>query len=262
MPRAIKFCLLLLAAFLSAAAGARAVLDDYSPFASGEKLTPFPLVEIPASLAPRHDKDPKVYEFTNQAEKGKTAVVKIVWPDDGGGASTTLFVNKTKVFSGQIKGLPLGCTSAYRADLNGDGIIDYVMITSSGGNGLAGVMYWVTLLLSSPSGYAKVDALSWGVAPADFVTIGGRAYLVNTSFVSGYGEPGKDGRGHNYWVCNLLRIDGQTLVLDNAADRRFPKWVLYTLKPNRRDTDQLTPEQRERLWRQYLKENPWSVVGG
>jgi len=259
MIRAIK-CRLLLVALLLGAADVRAVEAGHSPFEPGKGLKPFPLVEIPASSQPKNMDAPQLYEFTDRAEKGKTRVVKIFWPTDGGAASVTLSVNGAKVFSGKIEGSPLSTATIYRADLNGDGVPDYVAMTWSGGCGLAGEMSWVTFLLSSPAGYTRTEVLSFDAEPADVVDIGGRAYLVDASFV--YGEAGRDGRAHNYWVYNLLRVDGKTLALDNAADHRFPKWVLYTFAPNHHDTDQLTPEQRERLWRQYLKDNPWSLGGG
>ena len=63
-----------------------------------------------------------------------------------------------------------------------------------------------------------------------------------------YGENGADGKSHNYWVYNLLGFSGTNSISANARHPGFPKWVWHKLKPNHTDTDQLTADQRRRLW--------------
>jgi hypothetical protein len=58
---------------------------------------------------------------------------------------------------------------------------------------------------------------------------------------------GKDGLSHNYWIYDLLKIEGSELKLDNAMQTGFPKWILYTFRANHAETDQLTEEQKKRL---------------
>ncbi len=59
-----------------------------------------------------------------------------------------------------------------------------------------------------------------------------------------------------YWVYNLLGFSGTNILSANSRDARFPKWVRYKFKPNHQDTEQLTAEQRKRLW---LKAWDWEA---
>ncbi len=90
--------------------------------------------------------------------------------------------------------------------------------------------------------------MSYDVEERDFMDVNqdGKAEFLHTTFV--FGEAGKDGKLHNYWVYNLLKFSGTNLVSANALDARLPRWIWYTYKPNHKDTDQLTAAQRERLW--------------
>jgi len=227
------------------AANVYAVWDRYSPFEPGQGLRPFPLTELvdvsPSSGMPdaRHD------EFMERGRPGVS--LGISWASNGS-VSVALVKNGEKVFSGPLSGVasPAAGSSVYTADLNADGVPDYVLFTYSGGCGLAAQMTWGTFLLSSPAGYKSTCLLSYDMKPTDCVDIDGRAHWVRSSFISG--EEGKDGRRHNYWVYNLLGFAEGALVSANDRDRRFPKWVLYSFGPNHRETDQLTDEQRRRLW--------------
>lgn len=231
-----------------------AVWDRYSPFEKGQELPPVTLSELTDSkpdTAAVGDTILISYEFTDNAKTASR--ISVDWPD-AGDAILALSVGETKQFSGRINGGRVAPVSAYQADLNADGVPDYAVFTYSGGSGLAGQITYVTLLLSSPTGYGCVRVFSYDTKTADLVNIDGHVYLVHTSMI--YGEEGKDGRNHNYWVYNLLKVSGKSLVLDNTPDRRFPKWVMYSSLPNHKETTQLTPEQRQRLWSEHVKENP------
>lgn len=237
-----------------------AVWDSYSPFEKGHELTPVALTELTDSGSVTGEVGDTLlisYEFTDNAKK--VSRISVAWPDTGD-AILSLSVGETKQFSGRINGGRVASVGAYRADLNADGAPDYTVFTYSGGCGLAGQITYVTLLLSSPTGYGCVRVLSYDAKSADLVNIAGHVYLVHTSMI--YGEEGKDGRRHNYWVYNLLRVSGKSLVLDNAPDRRFPKWVMYSSLPNHKETAQLTPDQRQRLWSEHVKQNPDDLGGG
>lgn len=238
---------------------ARAVWDDYSPFEKGQELPAVVLTAFTvtkSAAVPRESVVLKSYQLVDKAKK--TVRIDVAWPGKCE-PLLTLSVDGEKQFSGLIVASPITDVEVYGADLNGDGVADYAVYNDSGGCGLAGQLKYVTLLLSSPTGYGCVRVMSYDAKPADFVNISSQTYLVHTSFISG--EEGKDGRHHNYWVYNLLKISGKTLVLDNTPDRRFPKWVMYSFDPNHRDTTQLTTEQRQRLWTKYRKENPGDTGG-
>jgi hypothetical protein len=138
---------------------------------------------------------------------------------------------------------------AFWADLNGDGREDFVALVWSGGCGLGGYRCDVAFALSSEEGY-RITPLGPTMGPGanDFVDLGdGRCRFVHTSFVYGRGEPGTDGKPHNYWVYNLLEFEGDRVVV-SRADPRFPRWVWYTHAPNHEETSIITAEQKERLW--------------
>ena len=236
-----------------------AIWDSYSPFEKGQELPPVALTELtdskPATAAVG-DAILISYEFTDNAKKASR--ISVDWPDTGD-AILSLSVGETKQFSGRIKGGRVAPVRAYQADLNADGVPDYAVFTYSGGSGLAGQITYVTLLLSSPTGYGCVRVLSYDAEFTDLVNINDHVYLVHTSMI--YGEEGKDGRNHNYWVYNLLKVSGKTLALDNTPDRRFPKWVMYSFLPGHKETTQLTSEQRQRLWSEHVKQNPKDLDG-
>jgi len=147
----------------------------------------------------------------------------------------------------------------YQADLNGDKKEDFIILTSTMGCGLAAHGCMATFLLSSYEDYKITPAYSMSPGPEDFVTLDddGKCYFVHTSFV--YGEKGRDGKVHNYWVYNLLQFEGNKVVLDNSVDERFPKWIWYTFKPNHKATTQLNDEQKRRLWEEQ-KERHFSAI--
>ena len=130
---------------------------------------------------------------------------------------------------------------AFVADFNEDSRDDLAMFLPSGGNGLAADIHWLVLLLSAKDRYVSHTMLTMAPSQNDFVIVNGRPAIIRTSFV--YGEPGRDGRAHNYWVYETLRIRGTNIA---AIGER--KWVMFTFGENHRPTTQLTPAQKQRLW--------------
>lgn len=109
----------------------------------------------------------------------------------------------------------------------------------------------IVCLLSSPTGYASTSLFSYDAVPADFIVIKETAYLLPT--ICATKDTGKNGRRHNYWVCNLPDFFDTTMPSANDHDRKFPKWILYSLAENHRDTDQLTAVQCPVLLKQILE---------
>ena len=84
----------------------------------------------------------------------------------------------------------------------------------------------------------------------DFLDVRGDGdfQFVQMNFVSTAPMRGKDGASHNYWVYNLFKVEGSELTLDNSLLSGFPKWILYTFRANHSETDQLTEDQRRKLF--------------
>ena len=92
----------------------------------------------------------------------------------------------------------------YAADLNSDGEMDYVLEFDPYGNGLQAEFRTLVFLLSQKKKYVlyKLDAFS--PSDEDFVSFKGSetSQFIHNYFV--YGEKGKDGKAHNYFVYNIL----------------------------------------------------------
>lgn len=144
-------------------------------------------------------------------------------------------------------------------DLNGDGIQDFILPFWYGGCGLASGNYKIVFLLSDGDSYNITVFDDMVFSRESFVNINGKCRYVHTSFVFGKGEPSRlDGRERNFWVYNLLGIEGSKIATNNEADRRFPAWIWFTYGPNHKNTVHLTDEQKERLWDEHVRRSPVS----
>ncbi len=248
------------------AAPVRAVWPSYSPFDPAKPPAPFAHTVLKMVRRDMYAGDPIILDFFRRDET--TPCLKVHWADEEeGGRVQTFGPDGTVQFSTWVDGSPVCDTEAVVADLNGDAQTDYIVVTHSGGNGLAGQITFVTFLLSSPAGLVVRTVFSFDAAAVDLVDLDhdGRPEFVHGMFVGG--DTGRDGRPHNYWVYNLVGFSGTNLVSANGASAEFPKWVMYTFKPNHRDSDQLTAAQRERRWLAAwegwrIRNQQWLAAGG
>jgi hypothetical protein len=137
---------------------------------------------------------------------------------------------------------------AYNADLNGDKKEDFIVWAPTMGCGLAAHNCRLIFVLSNDNNYRITSMYTMSPDVKSFVGFNdnGQCSFIHTGFI--YGEKGRDGKKHNYWVYNLLQFQEGEVVLDNSIDERFPKWIWYTFKPNHKATTQLNDEQKRRLW--------------
>lgn len=196
----------------------------------------------------RHGVDgeaPQWLAFSRPGER--TPGLKIEWLDDGCRVSLWRADGRVQ-FVGPIDASPLCDAEASVVDLNADLLPDFIVITHTGGNGLAAQITNLTFLLSSLNGYVAREVFSYDAKPTDLFDLNGDGHpeWVHGMFVSG--GVGKDGRTHNYWAYNLLGFSGTNVISANAASREFPKWIVYTHRPNHRNSAELTTEQRRRQW--------------
>lgn len=139
--------------------------------------------------------------------------------------------------------------NVYTALLNEDKEPDYLIVTWSGGCGIAAGMASLSFLLSCDDGFQLAKMVTFYPDETDFVDLNqdGKPEFIHTTFI--HGEKGKDGKTHNYWVYNLLQFKGTKIVSANKLDKRFPCWIWYKFKPNHKNTTQLSSGQKSRLWR-------------
>ncbi len=226
-------------------ARALAVWDKYSPFEPAKVPPRFPLTVL---TLVRQDAGPNgrhTFDFFEPNSSNRSLLIE--WADEGNRV-TIRSTGTAPPFSAPIEGSPLCDAEAAIADLNGDARPDYVVVTHSGGNGLAAQITLITFLLSSSKGYVAREVVSYDAAPTDLVDLNrdGRPEFVHCMSV--WGDKGKDGRSHNYWVYNLLGFSGTEIVSANRSSPEFPRWIAYTHTANHRNSAQLTAEQRQRQW--------------
>jgi len=111
-------------------------------------------------------------------------------------------------------------------DLNGDGILDFLLPLSGRGNGLGALFFQLVVALSSQAAYRVWVVPAMAPEMEDVLRVGTQCVMVKATFVSNQEE--RESRRHSCWVYNLIAIRQDRLVAANALDRRFPKWVWFT----------------------------------
>jgi hypothetical protein len=153
----------------------------------------------------------------------------------------------------QAGDFPPAWLEVYWADLNADGKEDFVGKAFLGGNGtILTFLCDVVFLLSNGGGYVVTTTEGLWSGFSYFVDLDGNGVceFIHTAFVEGGHVKGRDGRGHSYWVYNVLSIRDGRLFVNNRLAPQFPKWIWYTHRPNHSATTQITPSQQRLLWRE------------
>jgi hypothetical protein len=224
-----------------------AIWEKFSPFGPGQPPTRFPQTHLVARRIPA-GADMAAVEIAFHQTTSGALILRLNWTDGDGYRLALPGTGSTAPFSMAIEGSPLCDNEASTTDLNRDGVTDFIVVTHSGGNGLAAQITFVTFVLSSPTGYVGRSVLSFDAQSGDLFDLDsdGRPEFVHGMMV--WGETGKDGKAHNYWVYNLLRFSGTEIVSANFGDLRFPKWIMFSHAANHAETQQLTADQREQQW--------------
>ena len=250
----MKQLLLILVCLTCGAVGssyAFAYPESYGPFAAEEKPKTFPIHTC--DPIERQDSDTEagfpVLTFGNK--QVNMLQVRLTPSDKPFGIFLTVLSGKGEVIAKPVHVSSLGqqIRAAYYADFNADGKLNFIVEIGSHGCGLAGNLCERVFVISRDGKYNIVVVRTLFPGPEDFVDLKeeGRCQVIQTSLVRG--EPGTDGKTHNYWVYNLIEIHSAELKLSSDIDPRFPKWIWYTYKPNYKLTTQLTQEQKDRLGR-------------
>lgn len=141
---------------------------------------------------------------------------------------------------------------AFASEFNGDGQRDFVVYAYSGGCGLACGSCDVAFLLSGKDGYRLTTVSTLFPNPGSYVVLGGKPCFIHTAF-SGV-DKCKDGKSHNFWIYNILTIEGDSLRIDNRLSPGFPRTIWYSFKPNHKETTLISEAQKGELIREAQRE--------
>ncbi len=236
----MKFLLLALISFIFISQPLMAYNGGYSPgyepYSAGDGVKPYPLITFTAKSDGHNEYDlfQSKGQFEIKLDRSKeNPLLKI----SRSGKELASFDLPATIYSPYLN-------EAYRCDLNGDGISDYICIFGGTGCGLASEYCYVIFVFSRSGDYSIQTLYTMGFGPEDLVDLSGngKCTIIHTWFV--YGEKGTDGESHNYWVYNFFDVSQTDLILSE----RSWKWIMYTDKPNHTDTVQLTDNQKSRCW--------------
>jgi len=226
------------------AATAFAYHENFGPFEAAESPKIFPLVKCRPLEQPSKT-------IIYAAPQSPQQQLKITVTESGNYMATVIDGNgkpispSTTVCESNEWGMLNGC---FTADLNQDGKADFVAQIYLGGCGLAACRNVIVFALSSEKGYKISTLFSMCPSAVDFIDLrkDGDCQFIKTDFI--YGDTGKDGKQHNYWVYHLYEIVGTELRPANQLIHGFPKWIWWSFKDNHKATDQLTDGQKATLW--------------
>ena len=242
--------ILTIAVLMSFALGALAMPNHHAPFEPEDTPAPFPVCVWTNDVRHRGDDGRDVY-YRHVSESPASFPRVSIESHESGKEFAVLELSPTQAVSRvELARSAIHQNDLFVVDLNGDKTDDFVLRTWSGGCGLAAEISYLTVFLSGADSYSGTRILGFAAEPSDIVDLNkdGQPELIHTVFV--YGEKGKDGRSHNYWVHNLLGFSGTNVVSRNSLTPRFPSWVWYTFGPNHKNTTQLTGDQKSRLWQE------------
>lgn len=151
---------------------------------------------------------------------------------------------------------PLGDPPVYSGDFNGDNKPDFMVVTTSGGCGLASGEANVGFVLSAGGSYRLVAISTLFPDPTNFVILNGERCFTQTSFfmVQRCG----DRKQHGFWIYNLLRFSKDGVTVDNSVEPGFPRTIWYSFRPNQSETTLLGSDTKLQLQKSALAEMFWT----
>ena len=234
--------------------------ENHGPFEPGRAPKRFPIKECRSEVIRKaDDKNPVQVEELTTGDAKFPEKIKLSWNRKTYVAVIEIMrEGKTVAGPYTVRDARWGPSPNYWADLNNDGRTDFIFGFWPGGTGLAFSYYFLLFVISEKENYKRTKIFTAHADDNDFVDFEGDGVCeyVHTSFVFGYSEAAKDGKWHNYWVYNILGIRDGSLYIANEKDKRFPKWVWYTFKPNHKETTLITEKQKAKLWKEHIKKQP------
>ena len=149
-----------------------------------------------------------------------------------------LKVGKTMLVSSDqdIEGFPY---SAFQADLDNNGLDDFIVFYNYRGPGLGAHHDRVEIYLrKNNGGFGKISYDTFDAGIEDFIGADkeGKYKIIITGFYQG--------NRHNYFSYDIYELRGNRLVNADAKVKGFPKFVQYKVKNNDQDTGRLTQQER------------------
>jgi len=147
---------------------------------------------------------------------------------------TSILINRSVEIQNEVTPIP---HALYQADLDGNGLKDFILLSSYRFN--TGYDDYVEVFLSKPEGaYEKISYATLKSGIEDFFDLNddGKCEVI----ITGLYHTDK----HNYFTYNIYELMDFRLVNVDAKFKGFPKFIWYTNKPNDRGTEHLTKEER------------------
>ena len=214
-----------------------AYLENYPPFKFDQKKPP----HINATLLV----DDKHSEYKS-ADGRVTA--KLVWDTIKNEAYFVLksgqVVLKEEMQASIFETAPF---AAYVADINSDGIPDFIVFSHNHSNSWITADDNVEIFLGDQAGEFKSIAYKTKNADIeDFVDLNNDGkYKILRCLQEVVGA--RPAALHTYWHYNIYEIKHYKLVNINAPGNGFPKFIWFTEKPSDDETTRLTTDQRKAL---------------
>lgn len=162
-----------------------------------------------------HLKEPKLYEVEFFLKVGKTMLVSL-----------------------DQKKEDFPC-AVFQADLDNNGLDDFIVFYNSRGPGLGGHQDRVEVYFRKSKGdFEKITYNTLDTGIEDFIGPDkeGKYKVIITGFY--------EGDRHNYFSYNVYEFKNYRLVNADAKIKGFPKFVQYTYNKNDQDTERLTQQER------------------
>ena len=125
-------------------------------------------------------------------------------------------------------------------DLDGNGLVDFVIDVSYMGNGIPKDAM-IILLQTEAGKFRRIDFDTYSPSPDDFIGAGNDRRVLISDMVQ---SKSLDGKNHSFWVFVPYRVKGYSLVMDKSIPD-FPKFIWFSEKPNSKPTDKLSQQQKD-----------------
>lgn len=204
---------------------------------------------------PRHLQLEPLVDFDHRDYTSKDGKVVARLSETSDNLDFSLTVNGTTLVQMKERATPMPY-AVYQADLNGDGLSDYIALYNYRGNGLAAMNDQVDIFLTKKDGtFQKITFESMSAGLEDFADLDGdgKHEIIVTGF---YG-----GAKHNYFTYDVYQIEGYGLVNANAKFKKFNKVIWFSNRPNDKDTTHLTAKERAEITATKDRSVKLAVIG-